>query len=173
MKKVSFEGQQIYVGIDVHLKQWNVGIFTEKSFHKTFQQPPNGVALNKYLQRNFPGANYLTVYEAGLTGFSTHRQLESQGFHNIVVHPADVPTMDKERRQKRDKSDALKLGRGLRNGDLQELYVPSLEVQQDRELIRYRCNRLVPKLTRVKNQIKSLLYLYGIEKPTEFAPLFE
>jgi len=81
--------------------------------------------------------------------------------------------MDKERRQKRDKSDALKLGRGLRNGDLQELYVPSLEVQQDRELIRYRCNRLAPKLTRVKNQIKSLLYLYGIEKPTEFAPLFE
>jgi len=169
MKKVSFKGQQIYVGIDVHLKQWNVGIFTEKSFHKAFQQPPNGVALNKYLQRNFPGANYLTVYEAGLTGFSTHRQLESQGFHNIVVHPADVPTMDKERRQKRDKSDARKLGRGLRNGDLQELYVPSLEVQQDRELIRYRCNRLAPKLTRIKNQIKSLLYLYGIEKPTEFA----
>lgn len=168
MKELSFKGQEIYVGIDVHLKQWNVAIYTEKSFHKVFQQPPDASVLGKYLRRNFPGADYQTVYEAGLTGFSTHRQLESEGFNNIVVHPADVPTMDKERRQKRDKSDAKKLGKALRSGDLSAVYVPSLKVQQDRELIRYRCDKLVPKLTRVKNQIKSFLHLYGIDIPAEF-----
>lgn len=158
----------MYIGIDVHLKQWNVGIYSEKSFHKVFQQPPDSTLLKNYMVQNFPGAAYHTVYEVGITGFSTHRQLESEGFINTVVHPGDVPSMDKERRQKRDKSDAMKLGRALRSGDLGKVFVPSLQVQQDRELIRYRCNKLVPKLTRIKNQIKSYLYLYSIEIPAAF-----
>lgn len=149
------------MGIDVHLKQWNVGIFTEKSFHKAFQQPPSAEVLSAYLKRHFPGAKYHTVYEAGLTGFSTHRDLVKAGLDSMVVHAADVPTKDKERRQKQDKVDARKLGRGLRSGDLKGIYVPSLEVQCDRELIRYRCNKLMPKITRIKNQIKSFLNLYG------------
>jgi transposase len=169
MQEQLFTGKQMYIGIDVHLKQWNVGIFSEKSFHRVFQQPPDSAILKNYMVQNFPGATYYTVYEVGLTGFSTHRQLESEGFINTVVHPGDVPTMDKERRQKRDKSDAIKLGRALRAGDLGKVFVPSLQVQQDRELIRYRCNKLVPKLTRVKNQIKSYLCLYGIEIPADFS----
>ncbi len=163
MKKVNFADQEIYVGIDVHLKQWNVGIFTEKSFHKAFQQPPSAEVLSAYLKRHFPGAKYHTVYEAGLTGFSTHWDLLEAGLNSMVVHAADVPTKDKERKQKRDKVDARKLGRGLRSEDLKAIYVPSLEVQQDRELIRYRCNKLMPKITRIKNQIKSFLNLYGYQ----------
>lgn len=161
MKKISFAGRSIYVGIDVHTKQWNVGIFTEESLHKAFQQPADASVLKAYLERHFPEADYYSVYEAGLTGFSTHRQLEAAGLHNMVVNAADVPTMDKERSQKRDRVDARKLGRGLRSGDLEGIYVPSLKIQQDRELIRYRCEKLAPKLTRIKNQIKSFLCLYG------------
>jgi len=39
-KELNFEGQSVFVGIDVHLKSWNVSIFTEDLHHKTFNQPP-------------------------------------------------------------------------------------------------------------------------------------
>lgn len=67
-KELSFEGQNIFIGIDVHLKSWTVSIFTEKLFHKTFTQPPKVESLKKYLDFNFPNANYYSVYEAGFSG---------------------------------------------------------------------------------------------------------
>ena len=35
-----FDNQNIYVGLDVHKKQWTVSIYTEEFEHKTFIQPP-------------------------------------------------------------------------------------------------------------------------------------
>lgn len=36
---LNFEGQNIYVGIDVHLKSWTVSILSGHLHHKTFVQP--------------------------------------------------------------------------------------------------------------------------------------
>lgn len=36
---LDFKGQNIFVGIDVHLKSWTVTILTEELLHKTFTQP--------------------------------------------------------------------------------------------------------------------------------------
>ena len=44
---LNFEGQNIYVGIDVHLKSWTVSILTEHLHHKTFVQPPSPEALSR------------------------------------------------------------------------------------------------------------------------------
>lgn len=38
--KLNFKGENIYVGIDVHLKSCSVTILTEHNHHKTFSQPP-------------------------------------------------------------------------------------------------------------------------------------
>ena len=35
---ISFKGQNIYVGIDVHLKSWKVTILVNDMEHKTFSQ---------------------------------------------------------------------------------------------------------------------------------------
>jgi len=43
----------------------------------------------------------------------------------MVVNPADVPTKDKERADKTDRVDCRKLARGLRNGEIKGIYVPS------------------------------------------------
>jgi len=67
--KVNFNGENIYVGIDVHLKSWAVTIYTEHLHHKTFSQPPVPILLWKYLDENFPGGNYYSAYEAGFCGF--------------------------------------------------------------------------------------------------------
>jgi transposase len=38
---LDFKGQNIFVGIDVHLKSWAVTIMTDGLAHKTFTQPTN------------------------------------------------------------------------------------------------------------------------------------
>ena len=96
--KLNFKGQEIYVGLDTGKKSWKVSILTKDFEHKTFSQPPKPEVLVDYLRRNFPGAKYLCVYEAGYFGFWIHDALREQGVECLVTHPADVPTKDKERR---------------------------------------------------------------------------
>lgn len=167
-KVLDFSGKNIYIGIDDHLTQWNVGIYMERSFHKVFQQDADAEQLRSYLDRNFPGGTYYSACEVGFKGFTTHRELEAVGISNIVVNPSDVPTQDRERKQKRDRVDAQKLGRHLRGQSLDGIYVPSPEIEQDRSLLRYRCDNVVPKITRIKNQIKSFIYRYGKKIPLAF-----
>ncbi len=161
VKKIDFTGQNIYVGFDVHLKSWKVTIMAENTVYKTFTQPPNPTVLHNYLQNNFPGGTYHTAYEAGFCGYWIHDKLLSFGVKSIVVNPADIPTTDKERVQKEDKRDSRKIARSLSSGTLIPIYVPSIQTQRDRSLLRAR-NMLVRDLARFKNRIKSFLYFYGI-----------
>ena len=99
-KKTDFSGECIYVGIDVHKKQWNVSIMSSFKEHKTFVQPPDPKILGNYLKEHFPNASYQSVYEAGFSGFWIDNALKNEGIENIVVNPSDVPTTDKEKKQK-------------------------------------------------------------------------
>lgn len=120
--------------------------------------------LVQYLRRNFPGATYHTVYEAGYFGFWIHEALVHLGVDSMVVNPADVPTTDKERRTKTDRVDAAKLGRSLANGELRPIYIPDRLALEDRTLLRMR-TAFVRKQTRCKTQIKALLRFYGFRVP--------
>jgi hypothetical protein len=57
--ELNFEGQNIYVGIDVHLKSWTVTTLTKSLHHKTFSQASNVDALMSYLCNHFHGENYI------------------------------------------------------------------------------------------------------------------
>jgi transposase len=165
--ELDFKGQNIYVGIDVHLKSWSVTVLSEHSVLKKFSQNPNAEALYKYLTGNYPGGNYNSVYEAGFCGFWIHRRLEALGINNIVVNPSDVPTKGKEKLQKTDAVDCGKLARELRSKSLTGIYIPDEAVLEMRSLIRLRSS-IVKDTTREKNRIKSLLRFHGIEIPEEF-----
>ncbi len=164
--KLDFTDQPIYIGLDVHKKSWSVSIFTQHCEHKTFSQPPEVDKLVYYLRRNFPGAQYHSVYEAGFSGFWIHDQLRAKGIECIVVNPADVPTRDKERSKKRDPVDCRKLARSLRNREIEGIYVPCRSKLEDRTLIRTP-QSMVRKQTRCKNQIKAILFFYGVVIPEE------
>jgi transposase len=161
-EKLDFQGEPIYVGIDVHKKQWRVFVMGAYKEHKGFSQGPSASVLAQYLRENFPGAIYYSVYEAGFCGFSAHEALEKEGIHNIVVNPADVPTMEKERKNKSDKVDCRKLCKSLRNGELTGIFVPDRSALLDRELVRLRV-KLIKDIRRGKSRIKSVLNLYGVE----------
>ena len=166
--KLNFEGQNIYIGIDVHKKDWTVCIFSEHLEHKKFSQPPSAEALKSYLHRTFPGAKYFSAYESGFCGFHVHTKLQEAGITNIVVNAADVPTTHKEKNNKDDKRDSRKLGRSLRAGELQGIHIPSRKTQEDRSLLRMRYT-VRKDLTRMKLRIKSLMNFYGIEHPEQFS----
>ncbi len=142
-RELNFKGQNVYTGIDVHLKSWTVSIYTDKLFHKKFTQPPQVEVLHSYLNRNFPNATYHSVYEAGFSGFWAHYKLIEMGINNIVVNAADVPTSQKEKLHKTDKVDSRKLARSLRNSELKAIFVPERATLHERSLVRCRdvaCN---------------------------------
>jgi transposase len=136
----------------------------EDVVHKTFSQDPSAESLANYMKKNFPGGNYYSAYEAGFCGFSLHRKLEKLGINNKVLNPSDIPTNDKERKQKEDKRDSRKIAKSLKNGDIGGIYVPSIDMEQLRGLVRYR-KTIVQEIGRNKNRIKSFLYLNGIDIP--------
>ena len=166
INKISFKGQNIYVGIDVHLKSWKITIMLTHSLHKTFSMNPSGKELKAYLSKNFPEGNYYSAYEAGFCGYSVHRELIQLGIKNIIVNPADIPTTDKERKQKEDKRDSRKIAKSLRNGDLQSIFVPDVSLMELRALVRHR-KTLVKEISRHKCRIKSFLYYNGVKFPNE------
>ena len=162
-----FKGQNIYVGIDVHLKSWSVTVLSENSVLKRFVQPPDPDALHKFLTRSYPEAEYYSVYEAGFCGFWIHERLMALGINNIVINPSDVPTTAGERIQKTDAVDSAKLARSLRSKELTGIYVPDSTSLEIRSLIRLR-STITKDVTRQKNRIKSHLRFLGYEIPAEY-----
>ena len=166
-KLQTLAGENLFIGIDSHLKSWKISIYSDMLELKTFTQPAVSSKLMDYLHKHYPGANYHCVYEAGFSGFSVHRELTQMGANCIVTHPADVPTSDKERKSKSDKVDSRKLARGLKNGELKAIFIPDKLQEQDRALLRTR-DRVIRNRTRVKNRIKSFLMYWGITLPEGF-----
>lgn len=166
INKISFKGQNIFVGIDVHLTSWKITIMLEHSIHKTFSMNPSCFELKQYLSKKFPDGTYYSAYEAGFCGYSVHRELIESGIENIIVNPADIPTTDKERKQKEDKRDSRKIAKSLRNGDFQGIFVPDINTMELRSLVRHR-KTMVKEICRNKNRIKSILHYYGIKIPNE------
>ena len=164
---VDFSGEQINVGIDVHLKHWNVTIFHNQVYLMKFQQESNPGILIKHLRHHYPNANFRLAYEAGFSGFWAQRIFSESGIDCLVVNAADVPQTDKGIRTKNDVNDSRRIGAALAGGMLEGIYVPSLIQESDRSLVRYRY-RIVRDLNRCKSRIKSLLYKFGITIPPIF-----
>jgi transposase len=116
--KLDFKGKDIYCGIDAHLKSWTVLILIDGTICKTFSQDPSAKKLKDYLNLNYTGGRYHSAYEAGFCGFSPYREFHNNGIKNIVVNPADIPTTDKERKQKEDFRDSRKIVCLLQNKHL-------------------------------------------------------
>jgi len=163
----AFNGQTFYVGIDYHKKSWKVTILNDQYEHKTMSQNPEPEVLANYLKRNFPGGHYKAVYEAGFSGFNACRKLRELGIDCIVIHPADVPTNQKEKLQKTDKADSRKLARSLRNSEFEAIHIPQRKLEADRAIVRQRFKQ-VKDIARTKNRVKSLLLQFRIDIPERF-----
>ena len=164
---VDFTGKPLYVGIDVHQKDWQVATVHEQVCLGNHRMKADSDKLIEHLRVRYPGASLKCVYESCAWGFNLQRHLTRAGIDCIVVNAADVATNDKERRRKTDPVDALKLARKHASGDLKGIHIPNEDDQKQRNLIRYR-KKLVGDLNRSKNRLKSLLKYQGIDIPEKF-----
>lgn len=163
---IDFTGKTIYVGIDVHKKDWQVGQFHGGLVLGNHRIEGKSKVLIDFLKKHYGGATLKCVYESCAWGFNLQRDLTAAGIECIVVHAGDVPGSDKEKKNKTDKVDAVRLARHHAAGLLQAIDVPDEELQKERNLVRFR-KRLVSDLNRSKNRIKSLLKFQGIDIPEE------
>ena len=165
----SSNSQNVYIGLDVHLKQWNVCIHQGGIRRKTFQQPASARVLVSYLHKYYPGMTYYSAYEAGVCGCSIHYSLQEHGVHNIIFNAADISQTHKERVRKTDAVDAAKIARALAHGELRPVHIPPPWRLADRNLIRLRSAR-VSDMKRIKSRLRHYLHTNGITIPVEFPP---
>jgi transposase len=165
-RNLDFSDKKLFIGLDIHKKNWAVTIRCLGMELSTFSMNPSPVELYRHLQKRYPNGQYFSAYEAGFCGYWIHRQLEQLGVRNIVFHAADVPTTHKEREKKNDKIDSRKIARELENNSLIGNYIPDEKFQQFRSLRRLR-DRTAQNQTRTKNRIKGLLNFLGVKMPSQ------
>lgn len=165
--ELSFNNQQIYIGLDIHKKSWQVTLRSGRMFLKTFRMDPKPQELLQYVEKNYPGGDYYSAYEAGFSGYWVHRELESGGIKSIVVSPASIATTGREKVRKSDVIDSAKIARELEGGEMEGIYIPSEYQQEFRSLVRLR-EQLVRSNARTKNQIKSYLNFSGCKVPENY-----
>jgi transposase len=163
---LTFIDQVFYIGIDVHLKSWTVTIRSSGLELKTYKMDPIPEQLAAYLHKTYPQGIYRSAYEAGFCGFWAHHQLNKLGIRNIVVNPADIATTLKEKQHKCDPRDSRKISRELAAGNLESIYIFSLEDQTLKSLCRLRIT-YGRDMTTIKNRICGYVHLYGQSIPEE------
>lgn len=165
--ELNFKGEQIFVGIDTHKKNWKVALYHKETSLKVFTQESKPELLVNYLERNFPGAEFQCAYEAGFSGFWLQKYLSKKGINCIVVNPADVPTNHKEKEFKTDPRDCRKIAKALRSNLLEGIYIPTDPGLEYRKLVRM-YHDMSKNYTRYKNKVKAIINFYGIDYPPVF-----
>ena len=166
--KISFKGQKIFIGIDVHARTWEVAVLTESGFVKRYSQVSSAKVLFDFLTKHFPDGEYHAVYEPGFSGFSTYYALKEYNIDCVVTHAADVPTTQYEEVMKTDRVDALKLARSLRADEIRPIYIRKRENIDDRSVVRVR-KTIQKQLGGNRSRIKHMLHCNGVKMPEIFA----
>jgi transposase len=105
------------------------------------------------------GRELRVVYEAGPCGFVIYRHLKARGMACTVVSPAGVPKKPGDR-VKTDRRDSKTLAVQHRAGSLRAIYVPEVEDEAMRDLIRGR-EDAVHNRRRARQRINSFLLRHG------------
>jgi len=156
-----------YIGLDVHKKSIAIAIAEdgrqrEIRFYGVINNDMD--QLHKFLRKQISqGAEPRCVYEAGPCGYNIYRSLSEKGIDCVVVAPSLIPKKsgDKIKTDRRDSETLAKLHRA---GELTAIYVPSLEDEALRDLVRAREDS-VNALKRVKQQLGAFLLRHHIYYP--------
>jgi transposase len=165
----------IMVGCDLHAKTLvlRIAVGLEKAASQTLANSATGRAkLIKLLRAQaakLGGARVVFAYEASGQGFGLFDQLTDAGIECHVLAPTKLARSAKQKRDKGDEKDAeqlLELVRGhvLAGNSLPDVWVPSLQTRDDRELVRARLD-VAAKITELKAQVKSLLARHQLSRP--------
>ena len=155
----SYEGKQVYMGLDVHREFFVASCICDGVVVKRCRMPGTAEAVISLVSKEFGGASVRAAYEAGYSGFWLYRKLAAAGIDCIVVHAASIEVSSRDT-VKTDKRDSLKIAQQLAAGRLRGVRVPTEEAEQRRLLTRTR-EQLMNKKRRVMVQIRMRLHYFG------------
>ncbi len=148
------------VGLDVHQAQSVAAVLDPVSGELRVERlrgAPDGVVL-AFLEGL--GRPVRAVYEAGPTGFGLARAARARGLDVQVVAPGSIPRAPGDR-VKTDRRDAKRLVRLFVAGELSFAFVPSVEDERFRDLVR--CIEDVRKdLMRSRHRLSKFLLRRGL-----------
>ena len=78
-----------------------------------------------------------------------------------MVNPSDIPYNQKDEVYKTDSRNTRGIGQALAKGQLRYIYIPPLQQEADRNLVRH-WKKIRRDLVRCKNQVKGFLDYSGI-----------
>src|SRR2546428_8912787 len=161
-------GKVTYVGMDVHLNSiaavW--GEAQEKPQTMTVTPTQEGFEA---LVKAVGSADVWGVYEASSCGFEAYDRLKEMGWKVSIVAPTHIAKSVHSSKRKTDLRDAKRLwevvmSHGELGTDMAEVWIPSRELQEEREIVRRRL-KVSESQCRVKNGILGLLRMHQIKRP--------
>jgi transposase len=158
-------GNNLFVGIDVHKESWAVCIVDSRGeCIKKFNQGASPQQLLKTLEKPLKdGLNVHCTYEAGYFGFEPARILIQGGCICTVSAPSLIPVLVGSR-IKTDSIDSRKLATCLAAHMLTKVWIPSRQLEIDRELARHR-TQIQKDRVRLMVRLRSRLSQYGLQAP--------
>src|SRR6266568_8923676 len=135
------QGSTLFIGLDVHKETIAVAYVAEEREAEVLSLGTIGTrqcVIDKVIRKlQAKGKPLHFVYEAGPCGYWLYRYLTKKNLKCWVVAPSQIPKKAGDR-VKTDRRDAMQLARLLRSGDLTPIYVPVVEEEAIRDLVRAR-----------------------------------
>jgi transposase len=153
----------IFSGLDVDKRSISVTFTDHQGLVKSLRMPYSVEHLLNHVRKHFPNQKVAFGYEAGPTGYGLYDGIVAQGHPCLVAAPSMIPKAPGQR-VKTNRLDSRSLSENLRGGQLKSIHVPSVIYRELRHLTQLR-DVLVSEMVGMKQRIKSLLLMEGIEFP--------
>ena len=153
------QASTLFVGLDVHKETIAVAYAADDREAEVVAFGTIGTRqcdIDKLIRKlQAKGKSLHFVYEAGPCGYWLYRYLTKKKLTCWVVAPSCIPKKASDR-VKTDRRDAMQLARLLRSGDLTPVYIPSVEDEAIRDVVRAREDALKDGKT-AKVRLKAFL----------------
>ena len=153
----------VFSGLDVDKRSISVTFTDHHGFRKSLRMPHRVEHLLNHVRKHFPGKKVAFAYEAGPTGYGLYDGIVAEDYSCLIAAPSMIPKAPGQR-VKTNRLDSRTLSENLRGGQLKSIHVPSPLYRELRHLTQLR-DVLVSETVGMKQRIKSLLLMEGIEFP--------
>ena len=153
----------VFAGLDVDKKSISVTFTDHQGLLKSMRMPYSVEHLVNHVRKHYGDKKVAFAYEAGPTGYGLYDGLVAQQYPCLIASPSMIPKAPGQR-VKTNRLDSRGISENLRGGQLKSIHVPTTLYRELRHLTQLR-DALVSEVVAMKQRIKSLLLMEGLEFP--------
>jgi len=153
----------VFAGLDVDKKSISVTFIDHHGFLKSLTMPYSVEHLVNHVRKHYGDKKVAFAYEAGPTGYGLYDGLEAHAYKCLIASPSMIPKAPGQR-VKTNRLDSQGISENLRGGQLKGIHVPTPLYRELRHLTQLR-DTLVSEMVAMKQRLKSLLLMEGLEFP--------